>query len=45
MWYLPGLERERDAFDETEKDDGEDNRAGGIDSEDIKATMRITLHL
>ena len=26
-WHLPGLEHERDAFDETEKDGGEDNPA------------------
>ena len=45
VWHLPGLEHERDAFDETEKDGGEDNPAGGIDSEAIKVTMRITLHL
>lgn len=42
---MPGLEHERDVFDETEKDGGEDNPAEGIDSEDIKVTMRITLHL
>lgn len=45
VWRLPGLEHERDAFDKTEKDDGEDNPAGGIDSEDIKVTMKITLPL